>query len=147
MAQRKTNTLSIGEIRDVLGFNKKLIRVNYDRNTGCIDFQFWDDCARTKIGFFEMSEHDCDYGAFDEFAYCCIDNFDSENLSDNEIIERSKQVYLSVIKIFQKRAMARFLTDSHNQIDKKIMEVKADSLLFMPRFSQLQRISFQPETF
>lgn len=141
MAKTKTNTLSIKEIRRAIGFNKNLTSVNYEKDTGYISFHFLNN------GFFEMYEHGWDYGAFDEFAYHCIDGFDPENLSDDEIIERSKQVYHSVVKLFQTQAIAKFLTDSHRQIGKKIMEVKTDSRLFMPRFAELQRTYFQPETF
>jgi len=94
---KKINRLSINEIRKTLGFNKHVTCIKLN-GSDRITFKFLDYSHRNQrekeLNIFEMREHDCDYGAFDEFAYRCIDNFDSENLSDNEIIERSKQVYL-----------------------------------------------------
>ena len=134
MTKYKSNMLNIKEIRQVLGFNKNLTSVNYDKNTNCISFQFLHGCS------FDMGEHDCDYGAFDEFAYSCIDDFDSEHLSDTAIINKSRQVYHAIVKHFQKQTrLQTFLIDAHKQISKKILTSKTDSHIFTARLTAAQK--------
>lgn len=128
----KINKPNIQNIRNTLGFNKRLISVKYDENLDLLSFKFWDHSYRTptakEIDYFEMGKNDCDYGAFEVFAYRCIDGFNPEAMTTTEVIKKSQEIYYATLKFFKQSSKFQKFLSSHQQRQKRLMgEIKAEA--------------------
>ena len=103
---RKTSHPSIHAVRKALNANDQLSKVSIDEHTGWITFTFWSHSANGQKNFdvFEMNKDCCDYTAFDEFAYQCIKGFDSESMSDAEIVKRANAIYRITSRLYRKQS-------------------------------------------
>ncbi len=110
-----TANAAIKEVRENLGFNRQLTKIDYEKNTGLLRFKFWVPShgrldGKKEVYFFDMRQNSCDYSAFDEFAYHCIDGFDSESMTDLEIIKKSEKLYRATVTFFKKASHSQFFS-------------------------------------